>query len=416
MSDRSDVVIVGGGAIGLSAAYYLAKEGAQVTLLERGRLGQGASRGNAGLIVPSYCIPMATPARLSEGLKWVFRRGGPISMDFRANRELSGWLLRFVASCTSKKAAATTQLLFDLGRRSMELFQCLPGLREVGGFEQAGWLHLYRTAAGLEGGAEEARRLGRVGVRSETLGPKEIRDLEPAAREDLAGGIHYPDEAHLIPDRYTAHLACLAREAGAELRENVDVTAFEQHGAQVRAVRADGAEYRAGFYILAAGAWSPRLARGLGLRLPVQGARGYSLDFASPRLTLRRPLLLGEAHVIARPLGDRSRITGGFELARPDSGGSASMPRAILDAPVGYLSNVGSLAGHEVWFGFRPASPDGIPFIGPTSRFPNLLLAAGHGTLGMTLSLATGQLLTDSIAGRQLPAALRDLLPARIGL
>jgi D-amino-acid dehydrogenase len=416
IQNRSDVLVIGGGVIGLSAAYYLAMEGAKVTVLERGLLGQGASCGNAGLIVPSYSIPMATPARLLEGLKWVFRRGSPISMDFRANRELFGWLLRFTASCTSTKAASTTRLLFDLGRMSMELFKSLPGLREAGGFEQAGWLHLYRTAGGLAGAAEEARFLGRAGVRSLTLGPGEVRELEPAARENLAGGIHYPDEAHVVPDLFTGHLALLAREAGAVLCEHIDVGAFEQDGRLVRAVHANGAEYRAGSYILATGAWSPRLARSLGLRLPVQGARGYSLDFGSSRLTLQRPLLLGEAHVIARPLGDRNRITGGFELARPDSGGSASMPKAILNAPDQYLSNVESLAGRDVWFGFRPVSPDGIPFIGPTSRFPNLLLATGHGTLGMTLSLVTGRLLTDLITGRLLPAGLHPLLPSRVGL
>jgi D-amino-acid dehydrogenase len=413
---QPDVLIVGGGVIGLSAAYYLAREGAKVRLLERGQLGQGASHGNAGLIVPSYCVPLATPARLFEALHWGFGRGSPISMEFRENPGLLGWLLRFVASCTSRQATATTQLLFDLGRMSLDLFKGLPGLDQECGFQQSGWLHLYRTEVGLERAATEAGVLNRAGVRSQALSPQEILELEPLARPDLAGGILYPDEAHLTPDRFTAHLARLARDLGAELHEQVDVTSWEQHHGQVQAVVANGASHRAEYYILAAGAWSPCLTRGLGLRLPLQAARGYSVDFAASHVPLQRPLLLGEAHVIARPLDDRNRITGGFELAGPDSGLTPSMPMAILHAPNDYLSKLGPASSQAVWSGFRPASADGMPFIGPTTRFPNLLLATGHGTLGMTLSLVTGQLLTDLIRGRQLPADLRRLLPARVGL
>jgi len=413
---QPDVLIVGGGVIGLSAAYYLAREGAKVRLLERGQLGEGASHGNAGLIVPSYCVPLATPARLLEALHWGFGRGSPISIEFRANPGLLGWLLRFVASCTSRQATATTQLLFDLGRMSLDLFKGLPGLDQECGFQQSGWLHLYRTERGLERAAAEAGVLNQAGVRSQAISPEEILALEPLARPDLAGGILYPDEAHLTPDRFTAHLACLARELGAELHEHVDVTSWEQHHGQVQAVLANGASHRAEYYILAAGAWSPRLTRGLGLRLPLQAARGYSVDFAASPSPLRRPLLLGEAHVVARPLGDRNRITGGFELVGPDSGLTPSMPEAILKAPNDYLSKMGPTSSQAVWSGFRPASADGMPFIGPTTRLPNLLLATGHGTLGMTLSLVTGRVLTDLISGHQIPAAFHRLLPARVGL
>ena len=413
---QPDVLIVGGGVIGLSAAYYLAREGAKVRLLERGQLGEGASHGNAGLIVPSYCVPLATPARLLEALHWGFGRGSPISIEFRANPGLLGWLLRFVASCTSRQTIATTQLLFDLGRMSLDLFKGLPGLDQECGFQQSGWLHLYRTERGLERAAAEAGVLNQAGVRSQAISPEEILALEPLARPDLAGGILYPDEAHLTPDRFTAHLARLARELGAELHEHVDVTSWEQHHGRVQAVVANGASHRAEYYILAAGAWSPRLTRGLGLRLPLQAARGYSVDFAASHVPLQRPLLLGEAHVVARPLGDRNRITGGFELVGPDSGPTPSMPEAILHAPNDYLSKMGPASSQAVWSGFRPASADGMPFIGPTTRLPNLLLATGHGTLGMTLSLVTGRVLTDLISGHQIPAAFHRLLPARVGL
>jgi D-amino-acid dehydrogenase len=411
-----DAVVIGGGAIGLASAYYLAREGAQVVVLERGQLGYGASLGNAGLVVPSYCTPTATPARLTEGLRWIFRRDSPISMDFRANRDLLGWLLRFVAACTPGKVASTTRLLCDLAQRSLALFRDLPGIVEEGGFRQAGWLHLYRTDAGLASAIEEAAFLGRVGVRTVKLGPAEAREMEPRARPDLAGAIHYPDEADIVPHRFTAHLARLAREAGAELREHADVTEVEFRDGRVGGVRTGNVAVRAGHYVLAAGSWSPRFARRLGLRIPVQGARGYSLDIAAGELLLQRPLLLGEAHVIARPLDDRARITGGFELAHPDSAGSGSMPRSILDAPAQYLTGLGRLTGQGVWQGFRPATPDSIPLIGPTRRFPNLLLATGHGTLGMTLSLVTGRLIADLAAGRPLLPELTPVLPGRVGL
>lgn len=413
---RTDVVVIGGGAIGLAAAYYVAKAGANVTVLERGQLGQGCSFGNAGLIVPSYSIPLATHQRLFEAMAWVLRRGSPITLKPRASALLIDWLFLFAASCTSKKAAATTQLLSDLGRLSMELFNRIPGLRQECGFQQAGWLHLYRTEAGLAQAAEEAGRLQRSAIRSLVLTEHEIRELEPLAKRQLVGGIYYPDEAHLVPDRFNTLLAHLAAEQGARLNENVEVTSFEQEHGQVQAVLANGAKFRAGIYILAAGAWTPLLARGLGLRLPVEAARGYSLDFAAPSLPLRLPLLLGEAHVVATPMGDRGRITGAFELVGMKSRVDETRINAICDAPAEYLSNVGSLVHQSAWSGFRPASPDGIPFVGPTRRYPNLLLAAGHGTLGMTLSLVTGKLLADLVSHRPLPSGLLRLLPARVGL
>jgi D-amino-acid dehydrogenase len=240
--------------------------------------------------------------------------------------------------------------------------------------------------------------------------------MEPLARPDLAGAILYPDEADIVPHRFTAHLARLAREAGVDLREHADVTGMEHRGGRVESVRAGGATVRGGRYVLAAGSWTPRLGRRLGLRIPVQGARGYSLDLAGGQLPLQRPLLLGEAHVIARPLDDRARITGGFELAHPDSAGSASMPKPILDAPAQYLTGVGTPTGLGFWHGFRPATPDSIPLIGPTRRFPNLLLATGHGTLGMTLSLVTGRLIADLAGGHPLSPELTPILPARVGL
>lgn len=413
----ADVIVVGGGVVGVSVAYHLAGEGAQVTLVESGELGRGASYGNAGLVVPSYSIPLATPEALAQGLRWLFDPESPFSIKPRLDPDLLAWLARFVAACRREKVAAAMPILRTLGLASLSLFEQLLALggNEVG-FQRKGWLYLYKTERGLEEGRHHAGLVRRSGAQAVTLDGAGVKALEPAARPDLAGGVHYPDDAHLNPARFVDFLAGLARERGVTFKTHVRASGLQARDGAIHAVRTDEGQLRADHYVVAAGAWSTLLVRTMGLRLPVQPAKGYSLTFPPSGTAPSHPLMFAEPHVVMTPMGDRVRVTSGLVLAGFDPSLDprrlAAMERAARD----YLVGVDGVEASERWAGYRPLTPDSLPVIGPTERFKNLFLATGHGTLGVTLGPITGKLIAELICGKPPSVDVTPLLPRRFGL
>ncbi|HBY98260.1 MAG TPA: FAD-dependent oxidoreductase [Chloroflexi bacterium] len=413
----TDVIVVGGGVVGVSTAYSLACAGARVTIVEGGELGRGASYGNAGLIVPSYSVPIATPEALSQGLRWLFDPGSPFTIKPRLDPDLLAWVVRFVAACRKEKVVATTAVLRTLGVASINLYEQFSGLRgnEVG-YQRTGWLYLYKTERGLAEGIHHAERVRRVGTQAVNLDQAEVKELEPAARADLAGAVHYVDDAHLNPFQFVHFLASLAGDQGVTFRTHVQAVGLKAQTGTVQAVRTGEGELEADSIVIAAGAWSPRLARSIGLRLPVQPAKGYSLTFRASGLTPRRPLSLGEAHVAVTPMGQHLRMTGGLELAGFDHSLNARRLAAISRAGSEYLVGLTGMESSERWSGYRPLTPDSLPIIGPGERFKNLFFATGHGTLGVTLGPITGKLVAELVAGEQPSIDVQPLLPCRFGL
>ncbi len=399
---KIDVLVIGGGVIGVCAAYYLAQAGRKVTLVEKGEICSGCSYGNAGLVSPSHAIPLAAPGVWQKGLKWMFDPESPFYIKPRLNLDLLRWLWRFQRSCTKSRARTSLPVLGSLMRASVDLFRelaRLPGLEF--GFRQEGLLMLFRTGRGFEEGLKEAEWVRGVGIESTAMTPSQVREKAAHALASLAGGIYYPGDAHLQPADFVGSLARAAASQGACLCPSTEVLAMETSGRIISNVKTTRGDYSPDQVVLAGGAWSPLVSRDLDIRLPIQAAKGYSLTFRRPDGCPSFPILFAETKVIATPMGGTLRLAGTLELTGLDLSINTRRVKVVRRAAYSYVSGLENLELIEIWRGLRPCTPDGLPIVGPHSGYENLIVASGHAMLGITLGPITGKLVSQLITGEE---------------
>lgn len=413
---KGHVLVIGGGVIGVCAAYYLAREGVSVTLVDKDDVCAGSSYGNAGLVVPSHSIPLAAPGVLWKGLKWMLDPTSPFYIKPRLDRELLGWLWRFRGHCTPGHLTRAIPVLRDLGFASLALYRELAGLDGLGGgFEQRGALSVFRTPKGFEEARHEAGLLTAHGITVEPLDGAAARAMEPSLGDAVIGALLFPEDAHLVPDAFVTGLAREAASLGVRIRRDTEVIGFETAGRRIRAVETTRGRIEADEVVLAAGAWSPGLARALGLALPIQPAKGYSVTCQRPPEGPAMPLLLAEARVAVTPMGERLRFAGTLELAGLDLAVDRRRVEAVRRAPTRYLRLGDTLPLVEIWRGLRPCTPDGLPVIGRSARLDNLILATGHAMVGVSLGPVTGKLVAQLATGAPPLVDLAPLSPERFG-
>ncbi|MGH8249037.1 MAG: NAD(P)/FAD-dependent oxidoreductase [Gammaproteobacteria bacterium] len=415
LPSSAEVVIIGGGVIGVCTAYYLAERGRQVTLVEQGDIASGCSYGNAGLIVPSHCIPLPAPGVMASGLKWLLDAESPFYIKPRFDLNLFTWLFQFAAAATEQRVRQAIPVLRDLAYDSRTLWDELAGQVDCA-YEQRGLLVLYLTGSGLKRGIREAQIVERNGVPAQVLDAAAVRDMEACVRPEVVGGVYYPDDAHVTPDRFVRGLAQLAERKGADIRATTEVLQLETSGRKVVKVKTTRGDFQPKQVILAAGSWSPCLVRDLHIHLPSQPAKGYSVTVRRPAAAPTIPLDLGEAWVIATPMissaGLVLRLAGTLELAGFDQTINQRRVNAIRRAAHRYLVGTDGLETLEIWRGLRPCTPDGLPIIGRVQSFDNVIIATGHGMLGMSLGPVTGRLVSQLVCGERPDI---DLTPLRVG-
>jgi D-amino-acid dehydrogenase len=396
----ADVIVVGGGVVGACCAYELAGDGATVTVLERGGAwGEGCSWGNAGLLVPSHARPIAAPENLRAGVRWMLRRDSPFGL--RVQPSLAPWLARYVRASTERRAERGEALQRDLSVEGVARFAAI-GVD--GGFRKAGCLTVYTSEDGAE--AEAAAPTGRA-LGARVLSAAEARELEPALTDAVRAGVMFPHEAQCDPVRLVAEVGAAAEARGVQLRR-AEVRALGAGGV----VRTADGDLRAGVVVVAAGAWSGRLARTIGVRLPIIAGKGYAVDFEPTVSPLRMPLYLHDERCVANPMGSRLRVTGGLVLGALEQ---RSEPRRVEAIRRAAATVLGVRATPRLtWSGLRPCTPDGLPVIGSHPRAERVVFATGHGMLGVTLGPLTGRVVADLATGRTHPA-LPHLSPARFG-
>jgi D-amino-acid dehydrogenase len=412
----ADVVVVGGGVIGVCAAYYLRRAGLDVILLDKTAVAAGSSYGNAGLIVPSHSVPLAAPGVWLKGLRWMLSPESPFYIKPRPSPELLSWLWKFRAACTPGHVARALPLLRDLSFASLDLFRELAALPGLGfGFHQDGALTVFRTAAAYEAASEDARRLGQAGIATKFLDGPAARALEPALRPEVIGAILFPEDAHLVPDRFVRGLAGIAAAGGVRIQAPAEVLGFRTAGRRVVAVETTRGDLAADEVVLAAGAWSAEVGRALGLRLPIQAAKGYSVTWERPADGPRMPVLLGEGRAAVTPMEDTLRVAGTLELAGLDLSINRRRVGAVVRAAASYIAGVEGYTVREIWRGLRPCTPDGLPLLGRPAGWENVILATGHAMIGVSLGPITGKLVAELVAGRppEMNVALLD--PDRFG-
>ena len=418
MRRETDVLIIGGGAIGVCSAYYIHKLGRKVALIDRGEVCSGCSYGNAGLVVPSHNVPLAAPGVISKGLRWMFNPESPFYIKPRFDLELFSWLWKFYRACDTGHVRRARPILRDLSLASVRLFEELAGLDGLDfGFERRGLLMLFKSEKGLEEGAEEARGAQEVGLEGRLLDAGEVRELEPGVRFEVAGGVFYPQDAHLTPDRFVRGLARHVEQKGVEVHASTEVLGLEASGRRIAAVQTTRGDFVADEVVLAGGSWSPGIAQDLKIDLPIQPAKGYSITFKRPPACPALPFVLAEAKVGVTPMGDALRFAGTLELAGHDTSINRPRVQAILRSVSDYLPDLDPkrLELIEVWRGLRPCTPDGLPFLGRSRAYKNLIVAAGHAMIGISLSPITGRLVSQLVAKERPSIDLSALNVERFG-
>jgi len=414
VSTHKDIIIIGGGVIGVCAAYYLSKNGREVLLLESGDICSGASYGNAGFLLYSHIIPLAAPGVLGQGLKWLFDSNSPFYIQPRLSPELASWIWRFRGACTEKNMRRTMGILSDLTYRSKQLYEELSEVEDLEfGYESRGHLKLYNTQKGLDNGLKEAQWMREFGIETEVMESIKVHEMVPAVLSDIAGGIYSPHDAHLIPHEFVNGLAEKIKEMGVEIRTDTEVLGFNINGSKISALRTTRGIFSANQIVLASGAWSPLMVYGLKLRLPIQGAKGYSVTYGYPQnrsdTITSIPLLLKEAAVAVTPMNGAVRFSGTLELAGLDLSVNEKRIDAFLRNTREYLSIPPDLELIKIWRGLRPCTPDGLPVICRTKQYTNLILATGHGTIGMGLGPVTGLLVSQIISGKETDIDVKPL-------
>jgi D-amino-acid dehydrogenase len=396
---KSDVVVIGGGVIGVACAVELARRGVQVTVVERDRIGHGCSYGNAGWLTPSQAVPLANPSMLLKSFKWMLDPESPLYIQPRPDPAFIRWLLEFLLASRKDKFERGAAALVELCRVSVDLWEDVARRSpEPFGFERHGLLAVYEKPASLEAAKRGVDLVCASGVRAERWSADEIREREPAIIGRQVGGYFYPDDAHCEPYRAVRALEAEARSLGVQLLEQTEVYRVS-NGAGPRRLTTTRGEMEAGQLVVATGPWSESLGTMLGLRLPVVGAKGYTVLLPPAHPHPRRSIYLIERKIAVNPHHDALRIGGTLELVRNDFSINARRVDVIIRGAKGMLNIGEAPTPREVWRGLRPCTPDGMPAIGRARGRGDVWLATGHQMAGLKTATGTGLLLAQLMTG-----------------
>ena len=418
MSDSRSVIVCGAGIVGLCTAHYLAREGFAVTVIERNAEGaDSCAHGSAGYVSPSHLAPISAPGMIWQGLKWMASSRSPFYIKPRLDPGLIRWGWLFARNCTAKHTRRAAPVLRDLCLAGRQLFV---ELAEATGntFElrTEGLLNLYKTPEALE---HEMQGLGRLanelGVEARTLDPRQTAEMEPGARLDVAGSIYFPIDAHLTPRKLIPTLVALLKQKRVKFHWDTSVRGWSSVAGRITSVSTTKGELVADEYVIATGSWAPATLRGLGLHLPMQPGKGYSLTIEQPRFKFSKSLILAERRVAVTPMGDKLRFGGTMEISGHTDNVRPERVEQIIAAAQFYFPDfrADDFAGIKPWFGYRPVSPDSLPYIGRFAQPSNLTAACGHAMLGVTLAPITGLLVAETLVGRKPSIDLTLLNPDR---
>ena len=412
----SHVLIIGAGIVGLSSAYYLHKQGHQVTILDKGEVTDNCSFGNAGMIVPSHFVPLASPGMVQQGIRWMFNSKSPFYVRPSADLSLISWGLKFLKSANSGHVSRSAVPLRDLSLLSKQLFETLS--KEPGfDFElkNKGILAFYKTEKVAEEEAHLAGKAKELGLDMGVLNAAECQLLQPELQLDVLGAVHYRCDGHLYPPRLMEALVHYLEHNGVNIVRRSEVSRIEQNGTKITKVFTGEKAWEADQYVLACGSWSPAIAKMMDIRVPLMPGKGYSFMESEPEQRMTIPALLCEARVAITPMNGSIRYSGTMELDKINDRVNMQRVKGIVEAVPKYFTNLHPQlpAAEKVWFGFRPSSPDGLPYIGHSAKLKNLVIATGHGMMGLSLGPATGALVSQLISGQKTEIEISAFSPSR---
>lgn len=399
------VAIIGGGIIGLSCAYYLQKEGHEIVVVDNTDMTDGASYGNAGHIVPSHFVPLASPGIITQGLKWMLNSSSPFYIKPRMDMDLLRWGFNFWRKSGVKTMQQNIPHIHQLLMLSRNLFEDMKyDLGNSFFMKEKGILIVYKTAKSEKHENELAKQAATMGMHAEILTASQVQELESSTTIDVIGGVKYKEDAHVHPGLFTTALKNYLLNKAVKIIAEDAVHNFETSGHQIKAVISNKGKITADEFILANGAWLPFLTKKLGIPILMQAGKGYSITYPNYQPNLQYPAILVDHRVVTTPVGNDLRLAGTMEINAP---GSPMMPKriqAIVDSVKKYYPdlNLPYPDKKQSWSGLRPLSPDGLPYLGRHSKYKNLVIAGGHAMLGLSLATGTGLLVKEIIQQEKL--------------
>ncbi len=411
------LVIIGGGVIGLCTAWFAAGRGHDVVVIDRrAQSFPGCSYGNAGMITPSHFIPLAAPGVVRMALRWMWNPESPFYLQPRFDLDLLRWGWKFYRAANREQVERAAPLLLDLNLRGRELYRQLA--KEWGddfGLVERGLLIVTATEHALEEERHTAGFAQRLGLAAEIVSAEDIARMEPAMTMSIIGGAYYPDDAIFAPGRFMQSLISRVAACGVDLQWETELAGFKTDGRRVTSARTSLGDIAGDEFVVCSGSWSPAIVRDLGLRIPMQAGKGYSLTLTHPRQRPTRGLILAEGRVAVTPLGESLRFGGTMEVAGMSESIRDARIRGIVNSVCRYFPafTPDDFQGIEPWCGLRPCSPDGLPYIGRFSRFANLSTATGHAMMGMSLGPITGKVIAEILSDEQPSIDIRMLSPDR---
>ncbi len=418
MGSSESIHIIGGGIIGLCSAYYLNQTGYRITVIDSSDISDGTSFGNAGMIVPSHFIPLAAPGIISKGMRWMFDSKSPFYIKPRLNFELMQWLWKFYRSCNKGHVTNSIYLLRDYNELSKELYRNLA--KELGDqvdFQERGLMILAKTQQALAEERMVASLAQKIGILTEELNLSAIQRKNPDTEVDVLGGVWYPGDAQVYSNQFMILLVNYLKKAGVKFKINSQVIDLNVHHGKVTNIKlASGENIQTNQVVMAAGAWSKVLLNRIGIKILLQDGRGYSITIPNAHSRPTIPSILSEAKVAMTPMGDDLRITGTLEISNLSTKINSKRVQGFLEAVPEYFPSIvpNPLPPREqIWTGYRPCSPDGIPYMGGSSKYSNLVVATGHAMMGMSLGPASGKLVAELIDGKETSIPVKQMHPER---
>lgn len=419
MTQSKHVIVVGAGIAGLGAAYYLNKAGLDVTVLDKDDGTDNCSYGNAGMVVPSHIVPLASPGIISKGLRWMLKSESPFYIRPRLDLELLKWGWKFRQASTKKHVEESGPVLKDLLLRNRQLLVNMEQEESFEfGFKKNGLFNLCKTEKGLEEEAEVAEKANKLGIPAEVLSADEVRKIEPNIEMDIIGATYFPKDAHFYPGALMNQLKDRLQKQGVDFRFESEVADIEHKSGKITGViLTDDEKIEGTEVVICTGAWTPSLTSALDLPMPMQAGKGYSITLRDPHSLPDTCALLSEAKVSMTPMMGRLRFGGTMEIAGTDRSVNPKKLSALKKSITRYFPSYtqDDLKEHDIWVGLRPCSPDGLPYVGRFINYENLYASTGHAMMGMSLGLSSGEIIAQLIAKGEAGLSHPKIHPDRYG-
>jgi len=410
-----NVVIIGGGIIGLSTAYYLQKEGHQVTVIDKSDFSSGASYINAGYITPSHIISLAAPGMITKGIKWMFNAASPFYVKPRLDIDFLKWVWAFKKSANASKVEKAIPVIKDINLLSRDLYEEIKASNDFNfHYERKGLLMCYQSDKVGEEEWNVGKRAIEEGLEVQNLSAAEVKKLEPNANLNIKGAVYFNCDAHMTPSNFMSETVAYLKLKGVVFFANEEVKDIEVSNAVISKVITDKQELSADEVVLAAGSWSPLITKKLGIKIPIQAGKGYRINVAR-ETNITIPAILCEAKVAVTPMDGFTRFSGTMEVAGINHTINPVRVEAIANAAKNFYQGLEITSEEKAaaQCGLRPCSPDGLPYIGKSSKCKNLTIATGHAMMGWSLGPATGKLVAEVISEKKTTLDLNPFHPDR---